>query len=119
MKDARMRRIWGLIAALACAVVTASVRAQTPYTIAFASFAPLNAEILLAAADGSDAKPFQPSPAQDWNASFSRDGQWIVFSSTRNGSADIYRAHPDGSGLERLTDDPAFDDQGAMSPDGR
>jgi TolB protein len=42
-----------------------------------------------------------------------------VFTSTRDGSADIYRAHPDGSGLERLTDDPAFDDQGALSPDGR
>ena len=25
---------------------------------------------------------------------------------------------PDGSGLEQLTGDPAFDDQGALSPDG-
>ncbi len=37
----------------------------------------------------------------------------------RNGSADIYRVHADGSGLARLTDDGAFDDQGALSPDGR
>ncbi len=35
------------------------------------------------------------------------------------GLSDIYRIHPDGSGLERLTDDPAFDDQGVLSPDGR
>lgn len=27
--------------------------------------------------------------------------------------------HPDASRLERLTDDPAFDDQGALSPDGK
>ena len=33
--------------------------------------------------------------------------------------SDIYRIHPDGSDLERLTDDPAFDDQGVLSPDGR
>jgi TolB protein len=114
-----MRHNWTIGAALACVVLTLAVRAQTPYTIAYASFAPLNAEIFLAAADGSDPKPFQASPAQDWNASFSHDGQWIVFTSTRHGSADIYRAHPDGSGLERLTDDPAFDDQATLSPDGR
>ena len=29
---------------------------------------------------------------------------------------DIYRAHPDGTGLERLTNDPSFDDQAALSP---
>src|SRR5206468_1406993 len=33
--------------------------------------------------------------------------------------ADIYRVHPDGSGLDRLTDDPGFDDQGVVSPDGK
>jgi Tol biopolymer transport system component len=27
--------------------------------------------------------------------------------------------HPDGSGLERVIDDPAFDDQGVLSPDGK
>jgi Tol biopolymer transport system component len=114
-----MRSTWTLAAALVCVAVTPAMPAQTPYTIAYASFAPLNAEIFLAAADGSDPKPFQSSPAQDWNASFSHDGQWIVFTSTRHGSADVYRAHPDGSGLERLTDDPAFDDQGTLSPDSR
>ena len=106
-------------ALMAVAVGGSAAQTQTPYTIAFASFAPLNAEIFVAAADGTGATPFVASPAEDWNASFSRDGRWIVFTSTRNGSADLYRAHPDGSALERLTDDPAFDDQGALSPDGR
>jgi Tol biopolymer transport system component len=35
-----------------------------------------------------------------------------------NGSADIYRVRLDGTALERLTDDPAYDDQPAFSPDG-
>src|SRR5262249_24517710 len=51
--------------------------------------------------------------------SFSADGRWIVFTSERSGATDIYRAHPDASGLERLTDSPAFDDQGVLSPDGK
>jgi Tol biopolymer transport system component len=82
------------------------------YEIAFASLGPLNTDIFIAAADGSDPKPLLPHRNRDYNASFSADGRWIVFTSTRNGSADIYRVHEDGSGLARLTDDPAFDDQG-------
>jgi Tol biopolymer transport system component len=89
------------------------------YAVAFASFAPLNTDIFVAAADGSNPRPLLAHPALDYDASFSPDGQWIVFTSTRNGSADIYRVHPDGSGLAQLTDSPAFDDQGALSPDGR
>ena len=42
-----------------------------------------------------------------------------MFTSERGGPADLYRIHPDGSGLERLTDDPAYDDQGAFAPDGK
>ena len=54
--------------------------------------------------------------AIDYNASFSRDGRWVVFTSDRSGSADIYRVRRDGRDLERLTDSPAFDDQAALSP---
>jgi Tol biopolymer transport system component len=93
--------------------------AEPGYTLAFASFAPLNTDIFVADADGSNPRPFLPHPELDYNASFSADGDWIIFTSERNESADIYRAHPDGSRLERLTDDPAFDDQGALSPDGK
>jgi TolB protein len=101
------------------AVVTA-VRAAGPrYTIAYSGFAPLNAEIFIADAEGRHPRPFLPHQGEDFNPSFSFDGRWVVFTSERNGSADIYRAHPDGTGLERLTDDPAMDDQGTLSPDGR
>src|SRR5262249_2929552 len=56
--------------------------------------------------------------ALDYNPSWSADGKWIAFTSERNGSADLYRMRADGSGVERLTDDPSFDDQAAFSPDG-
>jgi Tol biopolymer transport system component len=53
-----------------------------------------------------------------YDASFSFDGEWVVFTSERHGSADIFRVRANGMGLERLTDSPAFDDQAALSPDG-
>jgi TolB protein len=94
------------------------ILAAQDYTIAFGSLAPVDMDIFIAEADGSNAQPLLPNPDQDYNASFSKDGRWIVFTSERNGSADIYRVHPDGTDLERLIADPAFDDQAVMSPDG-
>ena len=70
-------------------------------------------------ADGTGERPLLSAPDLDYDATWSRDGAWIVFTSERNGSADLFRVHPDGSGLERLTDSPAYDDQAAFSPDGR
>jgi Tol biopolymer transport system component len=99
--------------------LNAQLKVAPEYTIAYASFAPLNTEIFIADADGTNAAPFLPSPGFDYNASFSMDGQWVIFTSDRGGSTDIYRARFDGSQLTRLTDDAAFDDQAALSPDGR
>jgi Tol biopolymer transport system component len=82
-------------------------------------WSPTRSELILADADGSNPRKLVPGTHIDYNASFSTDGQWVVFTSERYGSADIFRVHPDGMGLERLTDDPAFDDQAALSPDGR
>ena len=92
---------------------------EPTYHLAFASFAPLNDDIFIADADGTHARQLLPNPANDYNASFSQDGKWVVFTSDRNGPTDIYRVHPDGTGLEQLTNDPEFDDQAVFSPDGK
>src|SRR6266851_3547010 len=75
--------------------------------------------LFIAAADGSDERPLLASPDTDYDAAWSPDGESIVFTSERGGSADLYRVKPDGTGLERLTDSPAYDDQAAFSPDGK
>ena len=82
--------------------------------------APSKMVLYIASGDGSGERALLPTAGFDYNASFSPDGKWIVFTSERNGSgqADLYRVHPDGSGIERITDDPALDDQAAFSPDG-
>ncbi len=109
-----------LVSLLYCAIAAGQGNSVTPsYIIAFKSFAPYNTDIFIAARDGSNARPLVPNSTLDYNATFSPDGKWIIFTSHRAGYADIYRVHPDGSQLERLTDDPAFDDQGTLSPDGK
>jgi Tol biopolymer transport system component len=81
---------------------------------------PSASEIFIANADGTNEHKLFEKPSFDYHASFSVDGNWIVFTSERNGlgQADIYRVHQDGTGLEQLTNDPAFDDQASLSPDG-
>lgn len=85
--------------------------------ILFTRLGPSQASLLVSNADGSGERALTQG-ALDYNPAWSPDGKWIAFTSERNGSADLYRVRLDGSGLERLTDDPAFDDQAAFSPDG-
>ncbi len=76
-------------------------------------------ELAIANADGTGEHPLLPDRNMDYDPAWSPDGASIVFTSERNGSADLYRVKPDGTGLERLTDIPAYDDQAAFSPDGK
>jgi Tol biopolymer transport system component len=84
---------------------------------------PSRMELYVANADGSGERRLLPeSHALDYDPSFSSDGHWIVFTSERDpegsGQADIWRVHPDGSGLERLTSETSMEDAGVLSPDG-
>ena len=78
---------------------------------------PSGGELFIANADGSAERKLNSGGAMDYDPMYSADGKWIVFTSERNGSSNIYRLHPDGSGLERLTDNDGFDDQASLSPD--
>ena len=71
---------------------------------------PAHCQLFIAKGDGREEKPLLPLNGLDYSPSLSKDGRWVVFTSDRNGSADIYRVHPDGTGFERLTDDKAFDE---------
>ena len=108
-----------LFVTLGCTVALSSLAAATQ-TLLMNRLGPSQMVLYIANADGAGERPLFGTSGFDYNASFSSDGQWIVFTSERAGSgqADIYRVRPDGSGLERLTNDPDLDDQAAMSPDG-
>lgn len=59
------------------------------------------------------------SDGPDLGPSWSKNGLWVAFSSSRDGQGEIYRMRPDGMQVERLTDDPAEDTDPSFSPDGR
>lgn len=119
MSDSRSSFLLTLTVALSLSGRGVADGRPPEYAIAFAHFGPRNSDVFLADGDGKNPKPLAADAANDYNASFSADGEWIVFTSHRKGSADLWRVRPDGAGLERLTDHPAFDDQAAVSPDGQ
>ncbi|MDT7838997.1 hypothetical protein [Aquabacterium sp. OR-4] len=81
---------------------------------------PSASAVYIANADGSGERKLIDSGTLDYNASFSADGQWLVFTSERDGlgNSNLYRMRVDGSQLERLTEGPAVEDAGVFSPDG-
>jgi TolB protein len=103
---------------LLCLLTLELLTAGEPARLLFTRVGPTRIGLFLASVNNSNERALLPADSLDYNPSFSADGKWVVFTSERTGSADIYRVHADGSGLERLTDDPAFDDQAALSPDG-
>ena len=100
--------------ALACQAQTAS-----RHTILLNRTAHPVSHIQIADADGRNERRLVPGEEMEYSPSFSADGAWVVYTADRAGQADLYRVHPDGTGIQQLTNDPAFDDQGVLSPDGR
>ncbi len=113
-----MRSILAGTAAAALTLLAAGAAAAQE-TIFVDQWSPTESVLYIADADGANPRKLVAGSERDYNASFSVDDEWVVFTSERHGSADIFRVRADGTGLERLTDHPAFDDQAALSPDGR
>jgi TolB protein len=117
------------LVAFAAASPACSAQVQTPEAIGSDSLVeavvyttdrPPNWDIYLFDEPGGEPRRLTDDPALDYNAVFSPDGRWIVFTSERAGSADLYALDlTDGGPPVRLTSHHAFDDAAAFSPDGR
>ena len=110
-----MRRIACLL--LTCAFL-ASPQPASKHRVLFNRFRVPEVALFVADADGKNEFAL-PHGESEYSPSLTSDGKWIVFTSEHAGQSDLYRIHPDGTGLDQLTDDPAFDDQGSLSPDGK
>ncbi len=102
------------------AVLSLAAGAPEPQQIVFARVWPNAGQVglFIADADGGGEHPLVGLGAIDYDPVWAPDGQSIIFTSDRHGSADLFRVKPDGTGLEQLTDNSAYDDQAAFSPDG-
>jgi TolB protein len=65
-------------------------------------------------ADGSDQRKLVAGAYPTW----SPDGSWIAFVMGRNPGADLWKIHPDGTGLTQLTESTGWDELPVWSPDG-
>jgi Tol biopolymer transport system component len=76
-------------------------------------------DVFTADQDGSNLKPVTDNPRYDAEATISRDGKRIVFTSLRDGDLDIYTMDPDGRNVKRLTRELGYDGGAFFSADGK
>jgi Tol biopolymer transport system component len=69
--------------------------------------------------DGSNLRRLTDAPGYDAEASYSPDGQQIVFTSARDGDLELYLMGEDGSNPRRLTFGKGYDGGAFFSPDGK
>ena len=95
-----------LVFALAAALVAVAAGAADPQKIVLARVFPNAGQIglFLAAADGSEERPLLATRDIDYDAVWAPDGASIVFTSDREGSADLFRVKPDGTDVQQLAD---------------
>ena len=75
--------------------------------------------IYTAKTDGSDIRALSHAPGYNAESTITRDGQHIVFTSTRNGDLDIYTMDADGSHVKQLTHELGYDGGPFWSYDGK
>lgn len=81
---------------------------------------PTNWDVYYFSGPQAEPKRLTDDPGPDYDAVFSPDGRWVVFTSERRGNPDLYALDLQAGGSPRLLiDSPAMEDQAAISPDGK
>jgi Tol biopolymer transport system component len=112
------------VAASGCARAPDSQPAPAPAVrerIAYSSLRASNWDIYLFASPGASPRRLTDSPGLDYDAAFSPDGRWVVFTSERRGNPDLYAVDLQQEGVPTprlLIDSPAMEDQARFSPAG-
>ena len=89
-------------------------------TIVYSSIQPVNWDLYVFDRPGATPRRLTMDPGLDYNPAIAPDGRWIVFTSERNGSPDLYALDLQNPSVPtQLTKSPAMEDAAAFSPDGR
>jgi Tol biopolymer transport system component len=80
---------------------------------------PRGMDIFSASLDGKNLKRLTDTPGYDAEGSYSPDGKQIVFTSFRDGDAEIYIMDADGKNPKRITRAKGYDGGPFFSPDGK
>jgi Tol biopolymer transport system component len=75
-------------------------------------------DIYTAGSEGKGLRRLTSTPGYDAEATVSRDGKKIVFTSMRDGDIDIYTMDANGKNVKRLTSELGYDGGPFFSPDG-
>ncbi len=92
---------------------------QTPDRLFYSSMHPEGWDIYLSRDGGESFENFTNTDVLEYNAVFSPDGKWLVYTSEKDGTPRLCARRSDGTGTENLLiDGHEFTDQAAFSPDG-
>jgi len=119
-------RLFGILAGIGfllagCADRPESLATKTRERIAYSSLRASNWDIYYFAKPGAEPRRLTDSSGLDYDAVFSPDGRWVVFTSERRGNPDLYAIdlQQDGMPAPRLLiDSVAMEDQASFSPAG-
>jgi Tol biopolymer transport system component len=102
-------------------VFGATTESKTKGVMLMNRIAPSSSELYIANLDGTNERRFLADSRYEYNASFAPRGEFLVFTSERNGDgqSDVFLARKDGSDIRPLVTDPSMDDAGVLSPDGK
>ena len=93
--------------------------ARDSETVVYSSLAPGNWDVYRFDRPGEPPRRLTTDPGLDYNPVVSPDGRWVVFTSERAGSPDLYALDLEQAGEPvRLTASDAMEDAADFSPDG-
>jgi Tol biopolymer transport system component len=103
-----------------CSFSAAHVTGQNLDRIFYSTFSPQGWDVFISLDQGETVRKLTDHPSLDYGAVVSPDNRWVVFTSERDGMAQLYALSLDNTDAEpiRLFNTGSFQDQAVFSPDG-